>query len=212
MQDLQHLPLTAFDIAVVAVIALSALLALARGAVREVLGLASWIGAIAVAFVAFERVRPLVAPHIQEPLIADAATLAIVFIVPFVAFKILAAIIAGVVSASPLGPFDRLLGFGFGVLRGILIVCAAYLVISAFLPPGRQPAWLRDARTLPQVQKGAALLTQALPQGMRVFDQIAEPARASDVGTAGEAPPADRGRSDAKRPAAGRPAASKPQL
>ena len=197
MQDLQHLPFTAFDIAVIAVIALSALLALARGAVREVLGLASWIGAIAVAFVAFERVRPLVTPYIKEPLLADAATLALVFIIPFVLFKILAAIVAGVVSASPLGAFDRLLGLGFGVLRGMLIVCAAYLVIAAFLPPSRQPPWLRDARTLPQVQKGAALLTQALPQGMRVFDQIAEPARASGAGA------------DARRQAADRP--PKPQ-
>jgi membrane protein required for colicin V production len=198
VQDLRSLPFTAFDYAVIAVVALSALLALARGAVREILGLASWIGAIAVAFVAFERVRPLVGAHLKEPLIADAATLAIVFIVPFVAFKILAAIIAGLVSASPLGPFDRLLGLGFGVLRGMLIVCAAYLVIAAFLPPSRQPPWLRDARTLPQVQKGAALLTQALPQGMRVFDQITEPARASE--------PAP----DAQRQAAGRPPAPKP--
>jgi membrane protein required for colicin V production len=209
LQDVQHLPFTVVDLAVIGIIALSALLALARGAVREVLGLASWIGSIAVAFVAFERVRPLVTPHIQEPLIADAATLAIVFIVPFIAFKILASVIAGAVSASPLGPFDRLLGFGFGVLRGMLIVCAAYLVVSAFVPPGRQPVWLRDARTLPQVQKGAALLTQALPQGMRVFDQVAEPTRATDTG---EPPPADRGRPEAQRQAVTRPAAPKPQL
>ena len=209
MPDVQHLPFTVVDLAVIGIIALSALLALARGAVREVLGLASWIGSIAVAFVAFERVRPLVTPHIQEPLIADAATLAVVFIVPFIAFKILASVIAGAVSASPLGPFDRLLGFGFGVLRGMLIVCAAYLVVSAFVPPGRQPVWLRDARTLPQVQKGAALLTQALPQGMRVFDQVAEPTRATDTG---EPPPADRGRPEAQRQAVTRPAASKPQL
>jgi membrane protein required for colicin V production len=209
LPDVQHLPFTVVDLAVIGIIALSALLALARGAVREVLGLASWIGSIAVAFVAFERVRPLVTPHIQEPLIADAATLAIVFIVPFIAFKILASVIAGAVSASPLGPFDRLLGFGFGVLRGMLIVCAAYLVVSAFVPPARQPVWLRDARTLPQVQKGAALLTQALPQGMRVFDQVAEPTRATDTG---EPPPADRGRPEAQRQAVTRPAAPKPQL
>ncbi len=209
MPDVQHLPFTVVDLAVIGIIALSALLALARGAVREVLGLASWIGSIAVAFVAFERVRPLVTPHIQEPLIADAATLAMVFIVPFIAFKILASVIAGAVSASPLGPFDRLLGFGFGVLRGMLIVCAAYLVVSAFVPPGRQPVWLRDARTLPQVQKGAVLLTQALPQGMRVFDQVAEPTRATDTG---EPPPADRGRPEAQRQAVTRPAAPKPQL
>ncbi len=209
MPDVQHLPFTVVDLAVIGIIALSALLALARGAVREVLGLASWIGSIAVAFVAFERVRPLVTPHIQEPLIADAATLAVVFIVPFIAFKILASVIAGAVSASPLGPFDRLLGFGFGVLRGMLIVCAAYLVVSAFVPPARQPVWLRDARTLPQVQKGAALLAQALPQGMRVFDQVAEPTRATD---SGELPPADRGRPEAQRQAVTRPAAPKPQL
>ena len=45
--------LTAFDIAVLAVVGLSALLALARGAVREVLGLVTWIGAVMAAIVAF---------------------------------------------------------------------------------------------------------------------------------------------------------------
>jgi membrane protein required for colicin V production len=172
--------LTAFDIAVLAVVGLSALLALARGAVREVLGLVTWIGAVMAAIVAFAPVRPLVTPYIQEPLLGDAATLALVFIVPFVALKIVSRIIAGVISLSPLGPFDRLLGFGFGALRGALIVCAAYLVVSAFVPFDRQPAWVRNATLLPQVQHGSLVITRLLPQGMPVFDQIAGPARVEE--------------------------------
>ena len=149
-----------------AVVGLSALLALARGAVREVLGLATWIGAVAVAFAGFPPARPLVATYIQEPLIADAATLALVFLVPFILFKILASTISRLVVGVGLGPLDSVLGLGFGALRGVLIVCAAYLVLAVH-PPERQPAWVRDARLLPQVQRGVQARARARPAAAR---------------------------------------------
>lgn len=177
---------TLFDFAVLAVVGLSALLALARGAVREVLGLASWIGAIAVAFAAYAPARPLVGTYIQEPLLADVGTLALVFIVPFILLRIVTGVIANLVSAASLGSLDRLLGLGFGAFRGILIVCAAYLVLSVFMVPERQPVWIRDARLLPQVREGAFMLTRALPENARLLGELVRP---PDLPA--EAPPAE---------------------
>ena len=54
--------LTLFDMIVLVVIGLSALAALTRGAVREILGLASWVGAAIVAFLALPYAAPLVRP------------------------------------------------------------------------------------------------------------------------------------------------------
>lgn len=182
--ELSPQSLTLFDLAVIAVVALSALLALARGAVREVLGLASWIGAAAVAFAGFAPARPLVGAYIQEPLLADAATLALVFVVPFILFRIIAGVVGNLVSAASLGSLDRLLGLAFGVFRGALIVCAAYLILSVFMAPERQPVWIREAQLLPQVREGAFMLTQVLPENARLLGELVRPPDQSPAGTA----------------------------
>ena len=46
---------TLFDVAVVAVILLSTLLAFVRGAIREMLTIVAWLGAIALAWYGFGR-------------------------------------------------------------------------------------------------------------------------------------------------------------
>ena len=157
---------TAFDLVALAVIGLSALLALARGAVREVLSLASWLGAVVAAFALFAPLRPVVRGVITEPLLADVATLVLAFLIPFLAIRVLASLIGRRVDGGLLGPLDKLFGFAFGVFRGVLVVAAAYLVLSFFVAPERQPAAIREARLLPQVRKGAGLVARALPENL----------------------------------------------
>jgi membrane protein required for colicin V production len=163
---MNDLPITLFDILVAGIVLLSTLLALSRGAVREILGLSSWIGAIVVAVYAFGPVRPMVTEAIGNELLADAATVAIVFFVPFLVLKIVTGLIGRAVSGSFLGPVDKLLGVVFGAVRGALIVCAAYLVGTAIIAEEQQPDWIRSAKLQPPVEQGADWLAQFLPPGI----------------------------------------------
>jgi hypothetical protein len=70
------LPLTAFDVAVLIVIALSVLISLMRGVTREALSLACWLGASAVAWYGFGYARELARQTIETDWLADAAALA----------------------------------------------------------------------------------------------------------------------------------------
>ena len=92
------LPITLFDIAVLAVVALSALMALARGFVREVLGLLSWVGAAIITWYAFPAVQPLVRQALGGDLLADLATGGGLFVVSLVVLKILGGMIGTVAS------------------------------------------------------------------------------------------------------------------
>ncbi len=163
---MNDLPFTLFDLVVVGVVVLSTLLALSRGAVREILGLLSWIGAIVVAAYAFAPIRPMVTEAIGNELLADAVTVAIVFFVPFLVLKILAGMIGRAVVGSALGPADRLLGLVFGAARGALLVCGAYLVGTAIVADDRHPDWIRNAMLQPQVAAGADWLAGLLPPGI----------------------------------------------
>jgi len=163
---MSDLPVTLFDIVVGGIVLLSTLLALSRGAVREALGLLSWIGAIVAAIYAFEPVRPMLVEAIGNELLADAATLAVVFFVPFFVLKIVTGIVGRAVSGSVLGPIDKLLGLGFGFARGALIVCGGSLVGSVIIAEDQHPEWVTTALLQPPVAEGAQWIADRLPPGI----------------------------------------------
>lgn len=158
------LPITFFDIAVGLVLLLSTLVALARGMVREIVGLASWVGAFVVAYYAFQHARPFAKEAIGNELLTDVATAAGVFLVPLIVFKILGGMLASGVDEIGLGLFDRVGGLLFGVARGALLVCAGWLIVSMVLKPDQQPVWVRQAYTLPYVEAGGEWLRGFLPE------------------------------------------------
>jgi membrane protein required for colicin V production len=203
------LPLTLFDLGVVVVLILSTVVALSRGLVREVVGLASWIGAAIVAWYAFGPVRQLAREAIGTELIADLLAGAGVFFVPLILFKIFGGILAGGVETIGLGGLDRLLGVVFGVARGALLVCLAWLVFGALAGTDPPPAWARSAYLYEPVERGADYLRQLLPEelaaeGRAAAERAGQGARQLDtvrevLGTPREPKPGEPGYSDDQR-------------
>jgi membrane protein required for colicin V production len=157
------LPLTAFDVAVLLIIGVSALLALVRGATREALTMAAWVGALAVAYYGFGYVRELAHQTIDIVWVADVVALMVVFVVPLIAFKTVASVLSEQVSERGFGMADRVFGMAFGVVRGAAIVCALYLGFVILIKPEVQPEWITEAALLPYVQEGAGLIQDLLP-------------------------------------------------
>ncbi len=156
--------LNPLDIAVVAVVFLSAVLAFARGFVREVLSVAAWVGAVLVALYAFPHLAPLARQQIETQFIADIATGAGVFVVALLVFSILSHRLSDKVREGRLSAIDRSLGFGFGALRGVLIACLAYMFMVFLWPTeSDQPGWFKQARTLPMLARGSETLLSILP-------------------------------------------------
>ena len=155
---MDSLPINGLDVVVVGVLLISGLLAFARGFVHEVLAMASWLAAAAVVILVLPYAKPIARQYITIPILADLAAAGLIFIISVILFSILISIIAGKIQASSLGPIDRSLGFAFGLARGALLVCLAYLPVQWLLPPSEQPAWLREARVLPLAQAGAGWL------------------------------------------------------
>ncbi len=107
-----HLPLTAFDFAVLLVVGLSVLVSLVRGASREALAMACWLGAGAIAWYGFGHARELAQKTIETAWLADLAAFCVVFIVPLIGFKVVAAILADHLPGGGLGDVDRAAGPG----------------------------------------------------------------------------------------------------
>ena len=188
---MDELPLTIFDIGVIIIVGLSAVLSLARGGVRELFNLASWVGALVVALAVFAQIRPMVMDAVNNDLIADVGTGILVFFVPLVVFKIIGGVIASAIADSALGPFDRLLGLVFGVARGALIVCAGYLVAEQIIPREEMPDWIQNAHLKAPVEQGVDLMAEYVPDDLIARSQEAvaetiEKARESGGGSTTE--------------------------
>ena len=156
-------PFTAFDIAALAVIGLSVLIGFLRGVIKETLTIVTWVGAGVVAFFTFPYARELARRTIETEWMADAAALCVVFVVPLIALKVAAEVVADHIPGGTLGTVDRFVGAAFGAVRGAVVVSVAYLALSILVAPEDHPEWVKEALILPYVKDGAALLTRLMP-------------------------------------------------
>jgi membrane protein required for colicin V production len=151
------------DMIVVAVILLSGVFALARGFVKEVLSIASWVGAVFATLYGFKAASAFARQFIGEPLIADGLAGGVLFLVTLFVLSFISSLIANRVRGNTVGSVDRSLGFVFGLVRGFVLVSIAYLALSWALPPPEQPQWVRAAKTMPLLEQGAVLLASFAP-------------------------------------------------
>ncbi len=151
------------DIAVLAVILLSALLAVMRGFVHEVLSFSAWVGAAIITVYAFPFAQPYARGVIDISILADVAAGVVLFVVALIVLTIFAKLLAELVQGSSLSAIDRILGLLFGVARGAALVSLLWLIVAWMVPETQRPDWIRTARTLPYLQQGASWLQDLLP-------------------------------------------------
>lgn len=126
---------TLVDAGVAGIVLISALLAYARGFVREVLSIAGWVIAAVAGFLLAPTVEPIISelPFISDIIggscqIAIIAAFGIVFVVALVIVSLFSPLISGSVQNSALSPIDSGLGLLFGVARGLLLVAIAFVI------------------------------------------------------------------------------------
>jgi len=161
MEDLQA---NAADLIVIAILLVSALLAFSRGFVRELLSVAVWVGAIFATLYGFAYVEEYTSQWISTVWLSWIAASVTIFIPTLIILALISHVLSGQVRDSALGAVDRSLGFLFGLFRGVIIVCLAYLLMELILPKEEQPEWLRAAATITLVEEGAGLLLQLAPE------------------------------------------------
>jgi len=159
--------MTWVDFAVFGVVALSGILAFARGFVREVLGIGAWAGALAAGILFMPNARRIVAQWITTPAWIDPIAFFGTFLVSLIVLMIIARILGGFVRRSVLGGVDRTLGLVFGLARGAAIVVLAYILGGMVFPIDRWPPAVLDARLLTPVYAGAVWARTQMPEEYR---------------------------------------------
>ena len=146
--------MTALDIFVLLLIGGGALVGFMRGFVHEMLSLAAWIAGI-VALKLFHTLVATALGHVVgTPTGAAALAFALLFLPTFFIVKLAARRAGGATKRSILGPVDRLLGGGFGMLKGLIGATLVFLLANLatdmiYGPQAKRPDWLRVSRTYP---------------------------------------------------------------
>lgn len=135
------------DAVIFAVIAVSALISLVRGFVKEALSLVSWLLAGTVAWMFGGDLAVYLAPYIETPSLRVIAACALLFLGTLVAGGLVNFLVAQLVRATGLSGTDRFLGMFFGAARGVLLVVVAVGLLS--LSPVVQDPWWRESVLVP---------------------------------------------------------------
>ena len=149
------------DITIICIIALSAVVSLFRGFVREVLSLMAWVVAFWAAMAFWGKFATFLEPYIAIPFARMVLAFLGVLVAVLLVFGIINFIVGRLLAKTGLSGPDRLLGALFGILRGAAIV-TVLVVLAGLTPLPGNPSW-RQSTMLVTFQSAAQLAIAQLP-------------------------------------------------
>jgi membrane protein required for colicin V production len=146
--------MSALDIFVLLLLGGGALIGFVRGFVHEVLSLLAWIVALAMLKLFHTQLTAGLTDFVGTQAGAAVLAFALLFLPTFVLVKLLARSLGGKTRRSLLGPIDRVLGGGFGMLKGLIGATLFFLLANLatdliYGPQAERPAWMTQSRTYP---------------------------------------------------------------
>ena len=160
--------MTGFDIIVLLLVGVGAIAGFMRGFVQEVLSLAAWLLAVFAIRYLHTDLTAAIFGYMGSPITASILAFALLLLVPYAGMKLIASMAGRKSRNSVLGPIDRVLGFGFGAMKGIIITVIAFslLVLGYDTVWGAQgrPQWITEARTYQLVDAGSRAMVQIIDE------------------------------------------------
>jgi membrane protein required for colicin V production len=148
--------MTALDVFVFLLLIGGAAVGFVRGFVHEVISLLAWLVAIAMLKLFHAQLWSGIENDFRTgPAAGAVLAFALLFVPSFLLVKLLARSVGGRTRRSPvLGPFDRSLGGGFGLLKGLLGATLFFLLANlatdmVYGPQADRPQWMTRSRTYP---------------------------------------------------------------
>ncbi|MEE9433573.1 MAG: CvpA family protein [Sphingorhabdus sp.] len=171
--------MTAFDIIVLFLLGGGAVLGFMRGFIQEVLSLISWV----LIIIAIRFLHGPVTAQLEGPVgtpwgAAMLAFLAIA-IVTYALGRSIAKSAGTRSRKSTLGPVDRVLGFGFGALKGLIGATLLFLLLvigyeTIFGGEEKRPEWLTDSRTYPLVNASGEAMSSFVAERRKASEAAEE--------------------------------------
>jgi membrane protein required for colicin V production len=146
--------MTALDILTLLLCGGAGILGLQRGFVTESLSLGAWIASIAAVKLLHSPVAAMLTGMVGTASGAAVLAFALIFGITFLLVRLIARQLGEKTKASFVGSFDRILGLGFGLVKGLIgatLIFTLFTLVYDTIYGGAadRPAWVSTSRTYP---------------------------------------------------------------
>ena len=155
--------MTTTDYVIIAAILISALVGAARGFLREAVALIAWIIGLVLAGHFSSLVEPHLGGLLAGPLVKPWVARLVVLFAVLLLGALIGALVSHFVRLSIFSGVDRLGGFVFGALRGLLLL--GVFVIFGQLVHLDNERWWRDSHLIPTGESVANALRFLIGEG-----------------------------------------------
>ena len=171
--------MSALDIFVILLLLGGGAVGFVRGFVYEVLSLLAWAAAIAMIKLFHTQLSEGLGSVVGTAEGAAVLAFALLFVPTFILVKLLARSIGGKTRRSILGPIDRVLGGGFGIVKGLLAATLFFLFANlatdlVYGAKAERPAWMTNSRTYPLLNASGRAIVDWVEARRHVSDEAAE--------------------------------------
>lgn len=158
------------DVVFLVIVGVSALVAIARGVTKELLSIIGWVLAGVSVYYLLPVVDPIMKKYIASEVLSGLVS-GMVILIMFCIFWVLAADkISTQIRFSKLSALDRILGFIFGIFRGVVIVILLQIMISSLIPEESQKGVFAESRYFKLAGDAAGPIKGLIPE--KWFDDL----------------------------------------
>jgi membrane protein required for colicin V production len=162
--------MTALDMMVLLSLAVGGGFGAMRGFTQEVFLLAAWVAGVTAVKLFYAPVTGLLTGPVGSAGAAAVLSAVLCFGIAFIATRLVGRSLGSAARKSLLGPVDRVLGVGFGALKGLLIATVAFLfmtLVHDFLhgASAPRPEWMAKSRTYTLLRASGEALVGAVEAG-----------------------------------------------
>ena len=152
------------DIVILSVFAISVLIGLWRGLISELLSIVVWIAAFWLSWAFGAAMGEQLRPWIGNESARTLAGHSLCFVLVLVLGALLRVIFRRMLWSTGLSGVDRVLGMGFGFVRGVLVVAVVVFLVG--FTGFTQAVWWRQSTLLPKFQGVAIWMGQRVPKAV----------------------------------------------
>ena len=166
--------MTQFDWIVILLLGVSGLIGCLRGGAREVMTVLAFVLGVAATVFGLRFVGPLFAHWIHPAWAGKAFAGLLLFVVVYLAVRIAGARLTHTVRhIDTVSLLDRVVGLGFGLVRGAVLLGVFQLMLLTVMPAEHPPSWIVNAKLYPLAVDSGHALSLLAPQGSAVANQLA---------------------------------------
>ena len=154
-----------FDILVLTILTYGLIRGIFRGLVRELSSIVGVLGGFYAAYTYYPHLARLISPWISDTAYLNIVSYMVVFSVVVIIVGILAVVIKYLLNIAYLGWVDRICGALFGLLKGGLVSCVLFIVLTAFLPKGAPI--IKHSTLSPHVATVSEVMAKAISKDMK---------------------------------------------